>query len=252
MPNAPPDTTTATATPGTPAWWAARGAVAPEERKRGRPARSFHEIIDAAVDLLDEVGASAFNMRLLAKRLDSGTATLYRHVVSKEELMIYVVDHLLGEIQLASEGPEQQPRNWRDAARSIALQFHRVLTDHPNALPVLVSQIPIGPNALARREQSIATFVRLGFPPQLAARAYTTIAQYVIGSAVVQPGSPGPEDAAALAAYYRTLDPDAYPLTVAAADTLTATSAEDGFRQGLELLLDGIDRAHRRQRAHGA
>jgi AcrR family transcriptional regulator len=191
-------------------------------------------------------------MRLLAKRLDSGTATLYRHVVSKEELMVYVVDHLLGEIQLAGERSQQQPRNWRDAARSVAMQFHRVLTDHPNALPVLVSQVPIGPNALARREQSIATLVRFGFSPQLAARAYTTIAQYVIGSAVVQPGSPGPQDAAALAAYYRTLDPDAYPLTVAAADTLTATSVEDGFRQGLELLLDGIDSAHRRQRAHGA
>ena len=250
MPNTPLQTTTATPTPGTPTWWASRTTDAPQARTRGRPARSFQAIIDAAAELLDEVGASAFNMRLLAKRLDSGTATLYRHVASKEELKVYVLDQLLGEIQLADEGHRRQQRNWRDAARTVALQFHRVLTEHPNALPLLVSQIPIGPNALARREQSIATLVRLGFSPRLAARAYTTIAQYVIGSAVVQAGSPGPEDTAALAAYYRTLDPKTYPLTVAAADTLTATSPEDGFRQGLELLLDGIDCSHRQQHTH--
>jgi AcrR family transcriptional regulator len=39
-----------------------------------------------ASELLDEVGINAFNMRLLAERLNTSTTTLYRHVAGKEEL----------------------------------------------------------------------------------------------------------------------------------------------------------------------
>jgi hypothetical protein len=100
---------------------------------------------------------------------------------------------------------------------------------------------------MAVRERMISTLMRFGFSARLAARAYTTLAHYVIGFAVQQhaPGSPGPEDAAALGDYYRKLDPELYPSTVAAADALTAVSLEDEFLEGLQFVLDGIDRARR-------
>lgn len=235
-----------TAPPGSPQWWAARPPV-PVARvpKRGRPRRSFERIVDVAVDLVDEVGISAFNMRLLAERLNSSTAMLYRHVASKEELMVFVVDRLLAEVTEDSE--EERPRTWQIAARRSALRLHRALTEHPNVLPALVSHVPLGPNGLALRERTIGTLVGFGFSPELAARAYTTIAQYIIGFAAVQPNSPGPEEAAALGDYYRALDPETYPRTVEAADALTGIPLEEEFEQGLQFVLDGIDRARRRR-----
>ena len=187
-------------------------------------------------------------MRLLAERLDTSTATIYRHLAGKEELMVYVVDRLLGDVQPAEEPEEDPTRTWQEAARDLALRFHRALSEHPNVLPLLVAQIPIGPNGLAVRERTIGMLVQFGFSPRLAARGYTTIAQYVIGFAVVEPGSPGPEEAAALGDYYRTLDPQVYPQTVAAADALTAIPLEDEFLEGLQFILDGIDRKRRRRR----
>lgn len=229
--------------PGSPEWWASRPARATRPR-RGRPRRSFEQIVEAALELVDEVGTDVFHMRLLAERLNTSTATLYRHVAGKEELMVYLVDRFLAEVQAADE-EEPAPRKWQDAARQTADRFHRALSQHPNVLPLLVAQIPVGPSAMAVREQSIAMLIRFGFSPRLAARAYTTIAQFVIGFAVLEPSSPGPAGAAALAEHYRHLDRELYPNTVAAADALTSVSLADEFLEGLQLVLDGIDRARR-------
>ena len=221
-----------------------------QPRGRGRPRRSFERIVATAFDLADEVGTTAFSMRSLAERLDTSTATLYRHVAGKDELMAHVLDRVLGEIQpphhLGKGGG-----TWQDEARHIALAFHRALSRHPNVLPLLVSQVPVGPNAMALRERTIATFVRSGFSVPLAARAYTTLAHYVIGFAVQEHarGAPGPREAGALRDYFRRLDADRYQFTIAAADDLTAVPLEDEFREGLDFILDGIDSAYRRRRA---
>jgi AcrR family transcriptional regulator len=186
-------------------------------------------------------------MRLLAERLNTSTATLYRHVTGKEELMVYVVDRLLADVQAADDEAEPQPRSWHAAARQTAVRLHRALSLHPNVVPLLIAQVPVGPSAMAIRERSIATFVRFGFSPRLAARAYTTIAQFVIGFAVLEPGSPTPAAAAALGEHYRNLDPDRYPHTIAAADALTSVPLEHEFLEGLKIILNGIDRTRRRK-----
>lgn len=230
---------------GTPAWWEARPSR-PGQPRRGRPPRSFERIVAAASELVDEVGTSAFHMRLLAQRLHTSTATLYRHVSGKEELMVYVVDRLFAEVEAAGEHAESRPHTWGEAARGASLKFHRALSQHPNLLPLLVTRVPIGPHALVVRERSISMLVKFGFSPRLAARAYTTLAHYVVGFAIQQhaPGAPGPDDGAALADYYRRLDPELYPWTIAAGDDLTAVSPEDEFLEGLQFILDGMDRAH--------
>ena len=98
--------------------------------------------------------------------------------------------------------------------------------------------------ALAIRERSLAALTERGFSQELAARAFTTLLQYVVGSAVTQAGSPAPDEAAAIRDYYRSLA--AYPHVAAAAEALTHTPREAGFVEGLEIVLDGNDRLRRR------
>jgi AcrR family transcriptional regulator len=195
------------------------------------------------VRVVDEEGPAGFNMRELADRLETSTATLYRHVTGKEELMVYVVDRVLGEVRAPEDSDEGAPRDWREGMRRFAFQFRSVLARHPSMLPLFVVQLPLGPNALTIRERVVAMLTRFGFSAQLAARSYNTVAQYVLGSAITRPGSPMPEEAAAIGEYYRALDREAYPHVVAAADALTTMRLEEGFIAGLEIVLDGIDRA---------
>ena len=160
----------------------------PPERGRGRPPRSFENIVSVAADLVDEFGVDGVNMRLLAERLETGTATLYRHVTGKDELMVYVLDSRMGEIVGAYDALAARPRTWREALERIAFAYRRFLVAHPNVLPLLVGRLPIGPHALTIRERSLAALTERGFSQELAARAFTTLLQYVVGSAVTQAG----------------------------------------------------------------
>jgi AcrR family transcriptional regulator len=223
-------------------WWSSR-PVAPV-RRRGRPPRSLERIVSVALEIVDEVGTDAFSMRLLADRLGSGTATLYRHLAGKDELMFYVVDRILGEVDIDIDADTLSNTTWQHATARGASAFYEILKNHPNALPLLVSQVPVGPNALINRERSMAVLLARGFPLDLAARAYTAVAHYVVGFALQQhaPGAPQPEDAARLRDFYRALDAETYPATVAAADELTCVPLDEEFRFGLQLVLDGIER----------
>src|ERR1700754_2310640 len=196
--------------PGSAAWWSAR-AVPPAARGRGRPPRSFENIVSVAADLVDEFGVDGVNMRLLAERLETGTATLYRHVSGKDELMVYVLDSRMGEIVRAYDAEAARPRPWREALQRIAFAYRRFLDAHPNVLPLLVGRLPIGPHALTIRERSLAALTDRGFSQELTARAFTTLLQYVVGAAVTQAGSPTPHEAAAIRDYYCSLDAATYP-----------------------------------------
>src|SRR6185312_8895792 len=108
------------------------------------------------------VGPEAFSMRALAARLSTSTATLYRHVAGKDELMIFVVYRFLGKVHA---GASRRPaRTWQDSARQRLVRLHEGLAEHPNVLPLLVAEVPIGPNGLAIRETAIAELTRFGFP----------------------------------------------------------------------------------------
>jgi AcrR family transcriptional regulator len=233
--------------PGSPEWWSRRPAV--PVYRRGRPPRSLERIVAVALEILDEVGTDAFSMRLLADRLGSGTATIYRHLSSKDELMVYVVDRILGEVDTETETDANALRSttWQDATARGANAFYEVLQSHPNALALLTRQVPVGPNALLNRERSLAVLLACGFPLDLAARAYTTVAHYVLGFALQQhaPGAPQSEDAAELRDFYQALDANTYPATVAAAYELTSVPLSEEFRFGLQLVLDGIERARK-------
>jgi AcrR family transcriptional regulator len=204
-------------------------------------------MIEVALELVDELGAGALNMRILAERLGTGTATLYRHVSGREELLVHVVDRVLAE-DLEPGSDRETPPGWQEAARRIAFRFRATLSRHPNVLPLLVAQLPNGPHALRVREQSLAALMRFGLSPELAARSYNALAVYVIGSCAVEPAErSGGVEAAALGDYYRSLNPDVYPSTVAAAAALTGGSPQDEFAEGLGFIIDGIDRARRRR-----
>ncbi len=199
--------------------------------------------MSAALEMVDETGIDAFSMRLLADRLGSGTATLYRHLAGKEELMAYVVDRILGEVKIETDADTVCDTTWQHAIARGADALYDVLKSHPNALPLLVSQVPVGPNALRLRERIVSVLLAYGFPLDLAARAYTAVAHYVLGFVLQQhaAGAPQREDAASLRDFYHALDADTYPATVAAADELTEVPLDEEFRFGLQLVLDGIE-----------
>jgi TetR/AcrR family transcriptional regulator, tetracycline repressor protein len=217
------------------------GAAADEAPRRspGRPAVPADKIVAAALQIVDEEGADALSMRTLAQRLDSGTATLYRHFANRAEVIAQVVDLVFGAVEFDVQRLERM--SWQQAIKAAAQVLFDALRRHRNVAPLLVEQLPIGPNAMAQRERFIELLLDNGFPPALAARSYATVARYVLGFAIQLTGhaTAGELDDARLSAEFHGLDPDLFPATTTVADHLPVP-LEVEFAFGLELIVSGL------------
>jgi TetR/AcrR family tetracycline transcriptional repressor len=213
-------------------------------RSPGRPAVPLDRIVATALQIVDDEGAEALSMRVLAQRLDSGTATLYRHFPNRAALIAHVIDRVFGEVDLNAEVLSVAP--WRQACQTVAQAMFDALRRHKNVAPLLVEQVPIGPNAMALRERGIALLLDNGFPPHLAVRSYATLSHYVLGFAIQLSGdsAAGQDDDGRLSALFRSLDPSKFPATVAVADSMPVP-LEDEFVFGLELILEGLAQLRR-------
>ncbi|OBK07664.1 TetR/AcrR family transcriptional regulator C-terminal domain-containing protein [Mycobacterium sp. 1245852.3] len=202
----------------------------------------MERIVAAALELVDEHGADGLSMRTLAQRLGSGTATLYRHFANRSELVAVIVDRMLGEADLDAEALTALP--WQQACTSFAQRMFDALSRHGNVASLLIGHVPMGPNALARRERILSILLDNGFPPVVAAHAYATLSRYVLGFAIQRSRSAAADDDAELTAAFHTLDPARYPATVAVADELPVPLEEE-FAYGLRLIVAGLERLGR-------
>lgn len=229
--------------PGSPRWWLDRlRQDKSADQGPGRPPMPIDRVVVAALELVDEVGPGEFSMRMLAQRLRSSTATLYRHFAGKDEILVHVVDHVLGEVPRHLPDPALTA-TWQERLVATAEALFRTLKDHPKVVSLFVDHIPLGRHGLAGREAAIGTLLAGGFPPEIAARAYTAVAHYVLGFAIQlrADDTAEPQDNQDIREFCRSLDPARYPATVSSAPFLPS-SLDEEFRFGLHLIVDGLSR----------
>jgi hypothetical protein len=93
--------------PGSAAWW--RRRYAERAGRRPRPGGlTLEAITDAALEIADRDGLEALTMRRLADRMGVRHTSLYRHVASREELLVELADRVLAEVELPPEDPDWQ------------------------------------------------------------------------------------------------------------------------------------------------
>lgn len=220
---------------------------ADSRRPPGRPPVPRDQFIATALAILDEEGPDALTLRALAVRMESGTATLYRHFHGRDDLLAQVVDRIVGEVQLDVDGLAEM--DWPDACATMARALFETLGRHRNAAPLLAQHIPVGPNALLQRERALDLLLSAGFSPALAVRAYATLSRHVLGFAMQLNRADAAEQSkedAQVSAYIHALDPDRFRATVAVADAMPVP-LEDEFEFGLGLIITGLEAAHSRQ-----
>ena len=65
-------------------------------RRRGRDPITREQIVETALRLLDRDGLDQLSMRRVADELDTGPASLYWHVGSKDGLLDLLFDRVIG------------------------------------------------------------------------------------------------------------------------------------------------------------
>ena len=197
--------------------------------------------METALQIADEEGVDALTLRHLARKLNSGTATIYRHFEGRDDLFEQVVDRMLGEV--GDYTSDLEGAGWQEACRTIAHRMFAVLGRHRGAALLLIKSIPNGPNSMQQREQGLAALLNGGLAPALAARTYATLARYVLGFAIqlaYQDVQGEDKDSKEIISAFLKLDRSSFPALFTVISELPIPLEEE-FSFGLELMISGIE-----------
>jgi len=218
------------------------GSLAPAERRKpGRPPIPVGRIVDAALQIIDEGGMDALSMRSLAKHLNSSTATLYRHFPTREALARSVIDRVLGEVDVDPDN--YRFLEWRPACEKIAAGTFEAFRRHRQAALLLADHSPVGPNAAAVRERTLAVLMDGGLSAAVAARSGAMIGHLILGFAIQLGGEREvtKADREAFRKAIHDMDLTQFPATAAVKQARwRPTSIDEEFAFALAMVLDGL------------
>ena len=202
---------------------------------------SKERVLRAAIQLADAEGIEALSMRRLAKELGVEAMSLYNHVANKGEILAGIIDLVAGEFDLPSDESE-----WKVAMRRNAISSRDVLLAHRWATSIWMSQGG-GPARLRNGDWMLRTLREAGFSPELIYHAFHILESYVLGYTLQQLNFPykGEELAGLAADFLKQIPVEDYPDLVEHIHQHIEPHDEEtsGFELGLDLILDGLDRA---------
>jgi AcrR family transcriptional regulator len=205
---------------------------------------SRERVLRAAIGLADEGGIESLTMRKLGEQLGVEAMSLYKHVANKDDLLDGMIDAVFSEIELP-------PGDWRPAMRQRAISIRRLMACHPWAVGLMESRRAPGPATLRHHDAVLGALRKAGFSIELAAHAFSVLDSYIYGFALQERNLPfeTAEDTAELAqSIFGQQVADEYPHL---AELTTQHVLQPGYDYGdeyafgLDLILDGLERARR-------
>ncbi len=193
-------------------------------------------IVETALGIVEREGYAALTMRRVAAALETGPASLYAHVVNKEDLDDLLVGRLCAEIEL----PEADPRIWRTQLIEVCNRLRDRYQRYPGVSLAALAVVPTNLETLRVSEGMLAIVLAGGIDPRTAAWAIDALFLYInafcLENALIDRSAPDRDE---LPQRFAAL-PDSLPNTKRYAAELTAGTAEDRFAFTLDLILDGI------------
>ncbi len=146
-------------------------------------------IVEAALDLLEQVGLDGLSTRTLAGALGVKGPSLYWHIKNMGELRDLMADAVLAPERAASE-PSYQG-DWRGWLSEGARAMRRAALARRDAARLIATARPT-PRRSARFAENVAQLEAAGFAPADARSAFIILSRYALGSALSEQAARGP------------------------------------------------------------
>jgi AcrR family transcriptional regulator len=163
-------------------------------------------IIEAALEIIDDEGLGALNMRRLAAAVGVKPMSLYHHVPNKESILDAVAE-CIAEAALGDHGADRagsadddadsagarglgsgargrstsRTTGWRERTRELFIGLYELVQDHPRALPLISTAVLRTPSGRRWMEELMGVLLGAGFTPDQAASLFHTLGAYTIG-----------------------------------------------------------------------
>ncbi len=201
-------------------------------------------ILQAALAFADANGIESLSMRKLGEAVGVEAMSLYNHVPSKADLLDGLIDLVFSEIELPMSSD-----SWQTAMRQRAIGVRAALKRHRWAIGLMESRSSPGPATLRHHDAVLGCLRQAGFPVALAAHAYSVLDGYIYGFALQEASLPfdtGEESSELAEALLAQFPADEYPhLAEFTFQHVLQPGYDYGseYEFGLDLILDGLDRA---------
>ena len=211
-------------------------------------------VLRTAVDLADSGGIDALTIRRLGEQLGVEAMSVYHHVANKEAILDGVVDLVFGEVEDALGGFAVPGRDaeWKAALRARILAARQVMLRHPWLPGVMDSRQGLGLTTARYVDSVVGTLRSGGLSYDLIHHAMHALGSRMFGFSqeLGESGGDGQGDPDELAQMAAQVPHLAEMLSVVRHDdpgsTLGWCDDQFEFEFGLDLILDGIERAAQR------
>lgn len=213
-------------------------------RRRRRPTKqgtvlSEQLIVETALRLIGEHGASALTVRRLGAALGCDPSALYRYFRDTDELLLAVADELIGRT-LRAWRPTGE---WRADLRSLGLRMHADYLAHPQAAMLTCSRVTGRTHEVRSVEAILGVLRGAGFPDAEAVRIYHVFVDQTLSFAALDASTLVlSEQARALEVrawpeVYARQPARTHPNIAATAPVLVAEMGRSGYPAALEMML---------------
>ena len=191
------------------------------------------QIVQAALEIVDEGGNGDLSMRAVAKRVDRHVSSLYNHVTNRAELVELLSAHIVKGIDVSGFAALPWPQALAQWSKSYVTEF----VAHPNLVQILATSPVRDLPTLIMYETMMTSLSAQGWSVREAVLVIRTVEAHAWGS-VFDIVAPQPD----IAVYESTPGYDAIQALV------TTEPAEYGawasFEAGLQALIDGLEIRH--------
>ncbi|MEV6850102.1 TetR/AcrR family transcriptional regulator C-terminal domain-containing protein [Actinoplanes sp. NPDC051411] len=197
-------------------------------------------IVGTAFGIVETEGYEALTMRRVATALETGSSSLYAHVVNKEDLDELLIGRLCSEIVL----PTPDPAAWQQQIMSVCAQLRDQYLRYPGISQAAFAAAPSNLETLRVSEGMLAILLAGGVEPQTAAWAIDSLTLYVNAyslefSRATKGGRDWVVSRDEMLGRFAAL-PDTFPHTKRYAAELTAGTVHDRFDFTLHLMIGGL------------
>jgi len=230
------------------------GTSSPAQKEARKERLTVDRIVDAALEIMASEGYDAVTMRSVARRLDTGPASLYAHVANRLELDQHVVNRIAAGIVV----PEPDPEHWEDQLRDLGKRTLEAFRAHPGSARASLGMVPSEEGALTQVEGMMAILLAGGIKPQLAAWFGDLMALYVGAVAVEESiwteramSGDGPqseeEAVAAVQQVFESLPDAQFPHLKSMAAVLVTGDGARRFEFAVDVLIEGLKSLNSRE-----
>lgn len=142
-----------------------------------RAALNRDAYVEAALEVIAEVGVDKLSMRNVASRLSVSPMAMYKHFPTKDDLLAASLEAFIARASVVPDDTLPWERWVEQAARGMYEALCRELSWVP-----LLGSLPVGQQAIAVTDAFVTKLCEAGFTLEQSLQAYFAVIQVVVGA----------------------------------------------------------------------